>query len=100
MSEAAQIPSTRKGESALGTGWRALRRRILTPNVSETSLEKRGFHRKSPAAQERLETVGEMFLRGYAHAVEAKSVEQAEEWLEQIPAQFRGFAYEGAGMGY
>ncbi|MEU0532489.1 DUF1702 family protein [Amycolatopsis tolypomycina] len=84
----------------MGNGWRTLRRRILTPDVSETSLEKRGFHRKSPAAQERLETIGEKFLLGYAHAVEARSVEQAEEWLEEIPTQFRGFAYEGAGMGY
>jgi hypothetical protein len=84
----------------LGNGWRALRRRILTPDISETSLVKRGFHRKSPAAQELLETVGEKFLLGYAHAVEARSVEQAEEWLDRIPPQFRGFAYEGAGMGY
>ena len=84
----------------MGTGWRALRRRILTPNVSETSLEKRGFHRKSPAAQELLETVGEKFLLGYAHAVEARNPAQAEEWLEEISLKFRGFAYEGAGMGY
>ncbi|WP_020670842.1 DUF1702 family protein [Amycolatopsis nigrescens] len=84
----------------MGTGWRALRRRILTPNVAETSLDKRGFHKKSPAAQELLETAGAMFLTGYAHAVEARSIEQAEQWLEELPAQFRGFAYEGAGMGY
>ena len=84
----------------MGNGWRAFRRRILTPDISETSLAKRGFHRKSPAAQELLETVGEKFLLGYAHAVEARSPEQAEEWLERIPPQFRGFAYEGAGMGY
>ncbi len=84
----------------MGNGWRTFRRRILTPDVSETSLDKRGFHKKSPAAQELLETVGEKFLLGYAHAVEARSPAQAEEWLEQIPVKFRGFAYEGAGMGY
>lgn len=84
----------------MGNGWRTLRRRVLTPDVSETSLDKRGFHKKSPAAQELLETVGEKFLLGYAHAVEARSVEQAEEWLDRIPVKFRGFAYEGAGMGY
>ncbi|WP_255366223.1 MULTISPECIES: DUF1702 family protein [Amycolatopsis] len=84
----------------MGNGWRALRRRILTPDVSETSLVKRGFHRKDPAAQELLETVGEKFLLGYANAVEARSAEQAAEWLERIPPKFRGFAYEGAGMGY
>jgi len=84
----------------LGDGWRALRRRILTPDVSETSLDKRGFHKKSPQAQELLETVGEKFLLGYAHAVEARTPAQCEEWLGRIPEQFRGFAYEGAGMGY
>lgn len=84
----------------MGNGWRTFRRRVLTPDVSETSLDKRGFHKKSPPAQELLETVGEKFLLGYAHAVEARSAEQAEEWLERIPVKFRGFAYEGAGMGY
>jgi hypothetical protein len=84
----------------LGDGWRALRRRILTPDVSETSLDKRGFHKKSPQAQHLLETVGEKFLLGYAHAVEARTPAQCEEWLSRIPTQFRGFAYEGAGMGY
>jgi hypothetical protein len=47
-----------------------------------------------------LETVGEMFLTGYAYAAEAKAVEEAEERLEQLPDYFRGFAYEGAGMGF
>ena len=84
----------------MGDGLRAFRRRILTPDVSETSLEKRGFHKKSPQAQELLETVGEKFLLGYAHAVEARTPAQCEEWLARIPEQFRGFAYEGAGMGY
>lgn len=84
----------------MGNGWRALRRRILTPNKSATLLDKRGFHKKSAEAQELLETVGSNFLDGYAHAVEARTVADAEERLEQIPTRFRGFAYEGAGMGF
>lgn len=68
--------------------------------MTETSLDKRGFHKKDPAAQELLETVGRMFLTGYAYAAEAASTEEAEEQLEAIPGQFRGFAYEGAGMGF
>ncbi|MEC3976926.1 DUF1702 family protein [Amycolatopsis sp. H20-H5] len=84
----------------MGTGWRALRRRILTPDVSETSLDKRGFHKKSPAAQELLETVGTLFLKGYADAVESRTPEDLAQRLEEIPERFRGFAYEGAGMGY
>ncbi|HEV2781529.1 MAG TPA: DUF1702 family protein [Actinophytocola sp.] len=84
----------------MGNGWRALRRRILTPNKSATLLDKRGFNKKSPEAQELLETIGGYFLDGYAYAVEARTVADAEERLEQLPTRFRGFAYEGAGMGY
>lgn len=84
----------------MGNGWRALRRKILTPNVSATSLEKRGFHRKDPESQALLEKIGTLFLTGYAHAVEASSVADAEARLATIEPRFRGFAYEGAGMGY
>lgn len=78
---------------------RAIRRRILTPNDSATKLTERGFRIKDQASQELLETVGATFLAGYGHAVEAKTTGEAEERLEQIPRQFRGFAYEGAAMG-
>lgn len=80
--------------------WRALRRRILTPNVRETKLDRRGFYVKSPAARELLESVGEHFLTGYAIAAEAGSIAEAEYRLENLPAEFRGFAYEGAGMAF
>ncbi|MFF1873096.1 DUF1702 family protein [Streptomyces sp. CB03911] len=79
--------------------WRALRRRILTPDHSETLLSKRGFHEKSAESRDLLETVGATFLTGYAHVMEARTVADAETRLEEIPEQFRGFAYEGAGMG-
>ncbi|MEV7008602.1 DUF1702 family protein [Streptosporangium sp. NPDC051022] len=77
-----------------------LRRRVLTPSVSATKLETRGFNEKTPAARELLETIGEKFLTGYAHAAEARSPAEAEERLETIPTRFRGFAYEGAAMGF
>jgi hypothetical protein len=83
----------------LTSSWRALRRRLLTPDVAETSLDRRGFHKKSPAAQERLETVGRTFLEGYAYAVEARTPADAEGPLDEVPDWSRGFAYEGAGMG-
>ncbi|MEV4378453.1 DUF1702 family protein [Streptosporangium sp. NPDC049644] len=78
---------------------RSLRRHILTPGVSETKMETRGFHVKSPESRELLETIGGTFLQGYAHVMEARSVTEAEGRLEEIPRRFRGFAYEGAGMG-
>ncbi len=54
---------------------------------------------KNPEAKNQLETVGCTFLQGYAYAVEARSAAEAEEWLETVPVAYRGFAYEGAGMG-
>jgi len=81
-------------------GFRALRRRILTPNLSATKLDVRGFHEKDAASKELLETVGATFLTGYGAAVEARTTAQCEQRLEQAPPQFRGFAYEGAAMGY
>ncbi|MFD1051997.1 DUF1702 family protein, partial [Kibdelosporangium lantanae] len=84
----------------MGKRWRALRRRIITPSDTAALLDVRGFHKKNPAAQELLETVGKTFLRGYAYAAEASGVAQAEENLETVPRRFRGFAYEGAAMGY
>lgn len=83
----------------MASGLRALRRRILTPNVSATTMETRGFHIKNAASKELLETVGRTFLTGYGYAVEAHAPTDAEEYLEEIPVQFRGFAYEGAAMG-
>jgi hypothetical protein len=76
-----------------------LRRRILTPDIAETTLERRGFRVKDAASKELLETIGGTFLAGYAGAVEARTAAEAEERLEEIPLRFRGFAYEGAGMG-
>jgi hypothetical protein len=84
----------------LSSPYRSLRRRILTPGVSNTKISVRGFHEKSPEARDLLETVGRSFLEGYAFAAEAGSPLDAEAGLEAVPDRFRGFAYEGAGMGF
>jgi hypothetical protein len=80
--------------------YRRLRRRVLTPNISSTKLDVRGFYKRSPEAQDRLETVGRSFLAGYGAAAEAEHVLDAETPLEAIPVTYRGFAYEGAAMGF
>lgn len=79
---------------------RKLGRRVLTPDDSETSLVKRGFHVKNDAAREMLETIGRNFLTGFGHAVEAGSADALPALLERVPIRFRGFAYEGAAMGF
>ena len=86
--------------AALTTLLGVLRRRILTPDISATRLDVRGFREKNPAAKQRLETVGRTFLDGYARAAAASSPEDAEPGLESIPREFRGFAYEGAAMAF
>jgi hypothetical protein len=73
---------------------------VLTPNASETLLDVRGFHKKSQAAQELLERIGSTFLEGYAYAAQAATVQDAADDIDAITPRFRGFAYEGAGMGF
>ncbi|WP_343034471.1 DUF1702 family protein [Amycolatopsis anabasis] len=75
-------------------------RRALTPSFTQTTMAKRGFHIKNESSKELLETVGVSFLTGYGYAAEAKSTSTAEERLEDLPTRFRGFAYEGAAMGF
>ncbi len=72
----------------------------MTPRTSEASLEVRGFHHKDLAAKELLESVGRNFLGGFAAAAEARVPEDAEPYLETVPRQFKGFAYEGAAMAF
>lgn len=76
-----------------------MRRRILTPSMAQTLMSTRGFTVKRPEAGARLERIGRTFLTGYAAAVEARDVPEIEQGLEQIDAEVRGFAYEGAAMG-
>jgi hypothetical protein len=78
--------------------WRQLRRRLLTPDVSETKVAVRGFHVKSGAAVERLETVGRTFLAGYGVAAETGDEAAVATELAALPELYRGFAFEGAGM--
>lgn len=68
--------------------------------MSATKLDVRGFNEKDEAAKQLLETVGATFLTGYGYAVQARTVAECEEQLERIAPQFKGFAYEGAAMGY
>jgi enediyne biosynthesis protein E3 len=77
-----------------------VRRRILTPSMSETHLAVRGFPEKTQQSRQLLENAGGMFLTGFAYAAEAGSIAEAERNLETIERQFQGFAYEGAGMAF
>ncbi|MFL6272484.1 MAG: DUF1702 family protein [Actinomycetes bacterium] len=79
---------------------RALQHAVLVPDTSETLLETRGFHVKNAGARELLERIGATFLAGYRFALDARDPADARAPLEALPERFRGFAYEGAGMGF
>jgi enediyne biosynthesis protein E3 len=94
------LPGTAAKEIDVNRALRSVRRRILTPDDSETELSVRKFHVKDEPARELLETVGRTFLRGYAYAAECREPAEAEERLEDLPVRFRGFGYEGAAMAF
>ncbi|MFV2174358.1 DUF1702 family protein [Actinomadura sp. LOL_016] len=79
---------------------RKLARRVLTPDKAETSLEKRKFHVKNAGGREVLETIGESFLAGFGHAVGTGAPEEIPRLLQPVPTRYRGFAFEGAAMGF
>lgn len=79
---------------------RALRRRVLTPDISETLVSTRKFHDKGPEARSVLETVGASFLTGLSSAAGARHVGDVDVDLAELPTRFQGFAYEGAAMGF
>ncbi|MCW2566716.1 MAG: hypothetical protein JWN54_813 [Mycobacterium sp.] len=81
---------------ALGT----LRRAILTPSPSAVRFDVRGFPEKDRASREHLETVGGTFLTGFAFAAEHGDPAGAVPGLETVDRPYRGFAYEGAAMGF
>lgn len=68
----------------------------MTPNITATEIDARGFCNKDENAREILESVGRSVLTGSAYAAEAGAAPDAEIPLERIPVRFRGFAYEGA----
>ncbi|ROO62574.1 uncharacterized protein DUF1702 [Micromonospora sp. Llam0] len=79
---------------------RGLRRRVLTPDISQTRVSVRGFHNKGPEAVEVLESVGAAFLAGLSSAAGARRVTDVDTDLAPLPTRFQGFAYEGAAMGF
>ncbi|PZG24359.1 enediyne biosynthesis protein [Micromonospora craterilacus] len=80
--------------------WRTIRQYLLTPAMAETSFATRGFHARDEASRERLESVGVHFLTGYGHAMAERGPAETTDRLETVEPDMRGFAYEGAAMGF
>jgi hypothetical protein len=75
-----------------------LRRRLLMPDRSEVTLEKRGFQASDPARGANIEKVGHRFLDGFEYGIAGRTLADVEGALETVELAFRGFAYEGCGM--
>jgi enediyne biosynthesis protein E3 len=74
-----------------------LKLRVLGIDESEASLDRNGFCSVDDRAREHLELVGRWFVRGYHAALTEPGLERLAAMLNETPADFRGFAYEGAG---
>ncbi|MBO0858054.1 MAG: DUF1702 family protein [Chloracidobacterium sp.] len=78
---------------------RSIRQRALGIQPAETSLARRGFHLGDPSTRRRLERIGATFVLGYNAAIEEADPTGLATRLDEVELEFRGFAYEGAGMG-
>jgi len=76
-----------------------MRRALFGIDVADTSFARRRFHGEAGPLRDRLERVGQTFVQGY-HAALAEDlpVPLAERIAAEVERDFRGFAYEGAGM--
>ena len=76
-----------------------LRQRMFHIDAAEVTFSRRGFVPGSAAAQGHLEQIGTAFLSGYHAAIDQGLTTSLAQILSQTDAEYRGFAFEGAGMG-
>jgi len=78
----------------------AITDRFLTLSPDEAKFAKRGFDPADPARQAALENIGEVFLYGYNAALGVDDPGGILPLIRALPAHRRGFAAEGAAMGF
>lgn len=71
---------------------------LLKIRQREVEFLRRGFCCSRPAIRAQLEHVGRVFLEGYHAALRQNDLQALAERLNQVGADHRGFAYEGAAM--
>ncbi|HEX3552575.1 MAG TPA: DUF1702 family protein [Thermoanaerobaculia bacterium] len=77
----------------------AIRRALFGIAPQETTFVRRGFRGEAGAVRDRLERVGATFVQGYHAALaEDRPLPLAARIDAEVERDFRGFAYEGAGM--
>jgi hypothetical protein len=86
--------------SARPAGFGATVRRVLLGiDPADTSFSRRRFRGEAGPVRDRLERVGQTFVQGYHAALaDDRPGPLAEQIDAEVERDFRGFAYEGAGM--
>lgn len=77
-----------------------LRKKALAPSLASVGFAERGFPVEPTTATARLEAVPQAVVCGFEWAIEGASLWELERRLALIEPEQRGFAYEGATMGY
>ncbi len=77
-----------------------LRKKALAPSLASVGFAARGFPLTPTTATARLEAVPQAVVCGFEWAIEGASLWELERRLALIEPEQRGFAYEGATMGY
>jgi len=77
-----------------------LRKKALAPSLASVGFAERGFPVTPTTATARLEAVPQAVVCGFEWAIEGASLWELERRLALIEPEQRGFAYEGATMGY
>ena len=72
---------------------------MFSISPQEASVARRGFHTWDEGQRLKTEKVGTTFLEGYHSAIEEPHIEQLVLRLNAVEGEYRGFAFEGAGMG-
>jgi enediyne biosynthesis protein E3 len=83
-------------EFSILRGWRSL----FSLSPAAASFDLRRFHAGDTAARARLERIGEMFIAGFNHALRRNDPSEMRDNLQTFQPDLRGFAAEGAAMGY
>ena len=80
--------------------WGKIRGRAFRISPEEVSFKRRGFWNGNAGVRERLEHIGATFLVGYNAAIDRDGPAATASHLETVDLEMRGFAYEGASMGF
>ncbi len=80
--------------------WKFVRYRLLALKKDQTGYVRRGFRGATEQIRQQLENVGDTFVTGYNLAVKNETPETIGLQLNTIETECRGFAFEGAAMGF